>query len=336
MKFVAQLIFCSLLFSLFVGCGRDHSDYQQKLKVKTNPVSDLSFFRYEDALFQMDTARFQEELMAVQNDFLPFLSGDLSDPDAVRYLKDFAIDSFSVALYHKVKEMYPDLNEVREQVISVYGHFHYYYPDIPVPQKIYTCVSGVNPEIPPVMLVDDALVISLDWYLDRDAIYDRIGMPKYRSERTGKKSLGKDLALLLYQNGLSNKHQQTNLLEEMVSQGKSLFFIEALCPGITDETLLGYSTEQLRWAETNEGNLWADIVGKQCLYSSEYELFRVFFADGPFTNEYSYDAPARLGDFVGLHIIRSYFQSHDVTVQQLMDETDLQKLFQESGYKPKK
>lgn len=330
------LFFSFALMFLLAGCGRHTKSYQPRLDVVTGNAPDLTFLRYEEVLFHLDTARFQDELLAIQNEYRPFLNGDLSNPEAVQYLKGFAVDTFSIALFEKVEEVYPDLADVRNQVSSVYRHFNYYYPDIELPTKIYTCVSGVNPEIPPVMLVDDAVVISLDWYLDCDPIYDRIGMPKYRSERTKKDNLSKDLGEMLYSDFLSCRHQQTNIVEEMVFQGRTLFFIEALNPYITDETLLGYSQEQLRWAESNEGNLWADIIGSQCLYSTEYDLFKTFFSDGPFTHEYSYDAPARLGEFVGLHIIRSYFGSHDVTVQQLMECQDLQTLFQESGYKPKK
>ena len=332
----AKLLFPCLLLAMMVGCKNDLKNYQSRLRVVTGPAPSLTFLRYEEVLFQLDTARFQEELLAIQPDYLPFLAGDLSDPDAVRYLKEFAIDTFSVQLYAKVKDVYPDLNEVQKQVSAVYRHFNYYYPEVELPRKIYTCVSGVNPEIPPVMLVDDAVVVSLDWYLDRDSIYDRMGMPKYRSERTTKNSLSKDFGAMLYADVLSCRHQQTNIVEEMVFQGRALFFIEALCPDIDDETLLGYSKEQLQWAESNEGNLWADIVGSQCLYSTEYDWFKTFFSDGPFTHEYSYDAPSRLGEFVGLHIIRSFFSSHDVSLQQLMESQDLQALFQESGYKPKK
>jgi len=122
----------------------------------------------------------------------------------------------------------------------------------------------------------------------------------------------------------------------MIREGKKRFFVEAMCPSLPDQVLLGYSLEQLQWASANEGNLWADIVGNQRLYSSEYDMFRTFFADGPFTNEYSHEAPARLGEFLGLHIVRSYMNTHELSVPELMRLEDLQTLFQESGYKPRK
>ena len=186
------------------------------------------------------------------------------------------------------------------------------------------------------MFIDDALVISLDWYLDGDEVYDMIGVPKYRSERTSPFSLAKDLGNQLYLNYIQKPHKQTNLLEEMVYTGKAMFFVEAMSPSLPNCTLLGYNESQMNWVETNEGDLWADLVGNQLLYSSEYEVFRVFFADGPFTNEYSHEAPPRLGEYLGLQIVRSYMNNHDCSLQELMQNTDLQGVFQDSKYKPKK
>lgn len=325
-----------LIAIAFTGCNSESSKYKKRLEIEVGSVPTLDFKRYEDLLFSLDTANFQQELMAVQKDYQPFLDGDLNDPMAVKYLKDFAIDPFSLMLYQKVKTAFPDLDDVKSMVSGVYRHFIHYYPEIDLPTRVFTCVSGLNSEIPPVMILDDALVISLDWYLDGDEVYDLIGLPKYRSERTQPSSLVKDLGSQLYLNYIQKPHKQTNLLEEMVYSGKMLYFVEAMNPSLSDCTLLGYNQLQMNWVEVNEGNLWADIVGNQLLYSSEYEVFRIFFADGPFTNEYSHDAPPRLGEFLGLQILRSYMNNHDCTLQELMQDTDLQGVFQDSKYKPKK
>ena len=332
-------IIATCLVSLAVviaGCGRGTPEYKKKLEVTVGSAPALEFKRYEEVLFNLDTAAFQQELMAIQDEFHPFLDGDLGDPLAVKYLKDFALDPFSLMLYHKVKAVYPSLEAVESIVNGVYRHFYYYYPEIRLPETIFTCVSGVNPDIPPVMLLEDALVISLDWYLDNDEVYNQIGVPQYRSERTGIAFLAKDLSSQIYQYFIEEGHKQTNLLEEMVYSGKKLFFVEAMCPSIEDRVLLGYTETQMEWAEEYEGNLWADLVGNRYLYSSEYEMFRVFFADGPFTNEYSHDAPARLGEFLELHMVRSYMDNHDCSLQDLMQNIDLQGIFQDSKYKPKK
>jgi hypothetical protein len=53
--------------------------------------------------------------------------------------------------------------------------------------------------------------------------------------------------------------------------------------------------------------------------------------------EFSKDSPSRLGEWIGLQIIRSYMQKNrDVTLQMLLQETDAQKILTLSGYKPEK
>lgn len=330
------LCFALLLALALSSCGPQVPPYKKKLFVDTQPIEGLVFDRYEDVLFQLDTAHFQEGLKSLQLDYRPFLDGDLDNPDAIRYLKGFAIDPFVVGLYQKVKQAFPDLDMVSSIVEEVYCHFHYYYPDTPLPTHIYTCVSGVDPDVPSVLFADDALVISLDWYLNGDVVYEQMGMPQYRARRTCIESLAKDLGFLLYETYIAKDAKYGSLLEEMVAEGRTDFFVEALCPKIADSVLLGYSSPQMQWAELNEGNLWADMVGNQYLYSSDLEVYRTFLSDGPFTNEYSHEAPPRLGEFVGLHIVRSFMDTHETTLQELMQTSDLQELFLDSHFKPKK
>ena len=337
MKNLKLLVCLTVLAALFLpSCRPTIPPYKKKLMIDVKPLEGLTFDRYEEVLFGLDTARFQEELKSIQRQYLPFLEGDLDNPEAVRYLKGFATDPFVVSLYQKVEQVFPNLDKVRAIVESVYSHFHHYYPDVPLPLHVYTCVSGVDPDMSPVLFVGDALVISLDWYLNGDAVYDQMGMPQYRVRRTGVETLAKDLGQLLYETYIEKTAKQGCLLEEMVAVGRADFFIEAMCPEMADSVLLGYSSAQTRWIEANEGNLWADMVGNQYLYSTDLEMYRIFLSDGPFTNEYSHEAPPRLGEYLGLQIVRTYMGTHETSLQELMQMTDLQGLFLDSRYKPKK
>ena len=321
---------------VLASCQPKEPDYKQKLNVKTEPYP-LRFERYEDVLFNLDTANFQNELMAIQDHYRVFLGGDLTNPEAVKYLKDFAIDPYCINMYHKVKAAFPDLKVVQPMVEDVFAHFHYYYPDINLPTEVFTCITGISADIPPVQVIDDKLVISLDWYLDGDEIYDQIGMPRYMSQRTNVATLAKDVANRLYMYYLYEWRKQGQVVGEMVFYGRLNFFIEAMCPDIEDNVLLGYSEDQWRWAMENEGQLWADIVGSKRLYDASLDTYMMFFGDGPFTQVYGNESPSRLGEFFGLNIIRSYVANHkDFNLQQFMQRKDLQNIFQDSGYKPKK
>ena len=216
------------------------------------------------------------------------------------------------------------------------ARFHYYYPGIPLPQKAFTCVSGILADVPPVQIIDDQFVISLDWYLNGDEVYDQVGMPRYMSLRRKVPTLAKDVAECLYMYYLYEWRKQGQIVSEMVFYGRRNFFIEAMCPELPDSVLLGYSSDQWRWAVENEGQVWADVVGSRRLYDAGLDAYMMFFGDGPFTQAYSNDAPSRLGEFFGLNIIRSYASNHEFRLQDLMERKDLQEIFQDSGYKPKK
>ena len=329
-----SLILICIVFAM-TSCQEDQPAYKAKLNVKPAPY-DLQFDRYEEVLFNLDTADFQHELMKIQERYRVFLSGDLNNLAAVKYLKDFATDSYSISLYQKVKTAFPDLKEVEPMVEDVFAYFHHYYPEIELPTKVFTCITGINADEPPVQIIDNQLVISLDWYLNGDEVYDQIGMPKYIQVRTGIATLAKDVAEQLYMNYLYEWRKQGQIVGEMVFYGRRNFFVEAMCPEMPDSILLGYSQEQWEWATENEGQMWSDIVGSRRLYDSGLDAYMMFFGDGPFTQAYSYEAPSRLGEFFGLNIIRSYFSNNEITLQNLMRRKDLQNIFLDSGYKPKK
>ena len=335
MKNITKALALLFLFLIMASCHEQEAAYKSKLNIKPESY-DLEFDRYEEVLFNLDTARFQEELMKIQDRYRVFLSGDLNNPEAVQYLKDFATDPFSILLYNKVKTAFPDLKQVEPVVEDVFAHFHYYYPDIELPKKAFTCITGVHPDEPPVQIINDQLVISLDWYLNDEEVYDQIGMPRYMSLRRNKLTLAKEVAEQLYMYYLYEWRKQGQVLGEMVFYGRRNFFIEAMCPELPDSVLLGYSSDQWRWAVENEGQVWADIVGNRRLYEAGLDTYMMFFGDGPFTQAYSNDAPSRLGEFFGLNITRSYFSNNEISLQDLMQRKDLQNIFQDSGYKPKK
>lgn len=320
---------------MMASCQKNEPAYKAKLDITPEPY-DLEFDRYEEVLFNLDTADFQAELMNVQDRYRVFLGGDLNNPDAVQYLKDFATDPFSITLYEKVKVVFSDLKQIEPVVEDVFAHFHHYYPEIELPKKAFTCITGIHPDEPPVQIIDDQLVISLDWYLDDEELYDQIGMPRYMSLRRNVSTLAKEVAEQLYMYYLYEWRKQGQIVGEMVFYGRRDFFVEAMCPELPDSVLLGYSSKQWQWAVENEGQVWADIVGNRRLYDASLDAYMMFFGDGPFTQAYSNDAPSRLGEFFGLNISRSYFSNNEVSLQELMQRKDLQNVFQDSGYKPKK
>lgn len=319
-----------------VACSNSDG-YKKKLKVpyKNLEPQTLEIVEYNKAFFGIDTANFEEGIRAIQPQFKNLLGDNINDMQ-IKYLKDFATDTFVIKLNHMVEEEFVDMTPIANQLKEVYQHFHYYYPEAYIPTT-YTYVSGINYENGPVIVNRDKIMISLDFYLNnKDLIYDKLGMPRYASRRCQPAVLPKDMAEALYFNYVYKAYIAKNALIDMVERGKKLYFIEAMIPNIPDSILLGYTARQMQWAIENEGEVWATVVGNNMLYPNNYENQRILFADGPFTAPFGEEAPARLGEFLGLQIIRSFMSNNDVEMTYFMNLTNQQDIFQRSQYKPRK
>ncbi|MBQ8760021.1 MAG: hypothetical protein IJZ06_01190 [Bacteroidales bacterium] len=329
-------LFIFMLFLAFTSCEKSKS-YKNKLDVEYKKLEpqNIESKLYSKALFSLDTANFNEELMTIKPDF-PFFFEDIRDFDrTASFLKDFVTDTFSVKINNMVEEKFKDFSALENDIKSVFQRFNYYYPEINNP-TIYYYISGIDYNTSPVYMKDNDVLISLDFYLgNEDKIYDYVGMPRYRSIRCQPTYITRDLAQFLYYNGVYRQRIQKDLLTEMIEVGKMYYFIEAMNPSMPDSILMGYSSSQMQWVENHEADVWASIVGNDMLYSKGLEMYRTFFGDGPFTQAFSNESPARLGEYIGLQIIRSYMTNNDVSLQELMANDDIQQIFQASQYKPK-
>ena len=330
-----RILLVSLVI-VFVSCSKS-TGYKKKLNVNCSDrePQELVVKPYNKALFSLDTANFAEEISALHDDFPELIPSDL-DEERINYLKLFVTDTFCLRINKMVELAFPDIAFVEDDVKSVYQHLNYYFPDIPV-LPTYTYVSGIDMSSGPVMIADNYVMISLDYYLgSKKLIYDYVGMPRFMSVRCRPENMQRDLAQALYFKYLRQNVISKDVLSEMIERGRMYYFIEAMTPSVADSVLLGYSAKQMKWVGDNEGQVWASVVGNKMLYSNNLEIKRMLFNEGPFTAAFSEEAPARLGDFLGLQIVRSFMSSNDVTLTNLLNITDEQEIFQMSQYKPSK
>lgn len=329
-----KILFIVLAFVLS-SCVKTKT-YKDKLQVHHENLEpqEIVVKKYNDALFSIDTANFAEGLKSIKEDYQVFLGGDLDNAEAVDYLKDFATDTFCIRLNDMVQKKFSDDKKLKNEIKSVYQRLNYYYPGIEIPET-YFYVSGVDHSMPSVMIQPGSVLVSMDYYLsNEDKIYDYIGMPRYRSLRCQPSYITRDIAQAFYDNYFAVPAPKKDVLSEMINVGKQLYFIEAMNPALPDSVLLGYSSRQTQWACQYEGEIWASLVGNDMLYPNDIMTFRSLFGDAPFTQMFSNESPGRLGEFIGLQIIRSYMTHNDISLQDLLRNNDVQQIFQNSQYKP--
>lgn len=121
----------------------------------------------------------------------------------------------------------------------------------------------------------------------------------------------------------------------MIYQGKVLYATDVLSPDIPDTIKTGYSEIQLQWALSHEEEIWSFFIEQQLLYNTNPKTYLKYIHDGNSTSGFPKEAPARLGAFIGWKMVRAYMKKHEgITLQQLFEMKDAQKILSESGYKP--
>ena len=327
-------LFVLLLIAIsFFAC---ETSYRERFDIDTDKLNtqEIEIKAYGKALFEADTTKLKDELLKLQPEFPQFLLADLNDPENVMQMYNFVTDTFLLSLNKQTRKVFPDNKQLEKDLLPVFQHFEHFYPAIPLPQ-VFTYISGVSYEIP-VIAGQDAIAIGLDNYLGSETkAYAQLAIPNFLIYGMQADFIARDFAAAIYDAYLPAQPNASTILDEMVMAGKKLLFIEALVPQATDEILLSYKPEQLEWAKAHEGEIWAFLVGDQLLYSNNYDLFKKLFAEGPFAQDFGDEAPARLGEFMGLQLIRSYANNHpNFCIRKLIEEHDSQTILMEARYKP--
>lgn len=321
-RFIVLLVISILGFS----CNRDTKSDKQG----TDAPEGIR--RYEVALFTIDTNRFEEGLSKIHPQFEVFIGETMPDEYGIRQLKDFVSDPLIRSTYNYTMKRFPDLGWLNLELDKAFQIFKQEFPDKKVPQ-VYTYVSGFDIQMP-VKYGDSALIIGLDLYLGADyEPYREMGYPLYITQRLTPDHIlpdcFKEIGWALIPEG-----KTATLLDAMIEQGKSIYFAEVMLPDEKIDRLVKYTPEELEWVIANEKNLWSFIIENQLLYSTDAKAITTFMTDGPFTSGFSDQSPARTGHWLGWQIVRNYMTKNDVTLKQLLDDTDSQKILEQSGYKP--
>ena len=309
---------------------------------KKGPVVDESkltdvkvrIHRYGKALFEADTANFLSDINKIQSEFSLFLGDTKLDTNKIEPLYEYVKDTQLISLSNNVMTTYPDLSSAEAQLSKAFSRFQYFFPDKKIP-NVYTYISNLYFQ-EPIIFNDSALIIGLDDYLGRDfLLYRSIGIPNYKIRCMTPSNIPVDVMKKIYTTEIAPRHQQKTLVDRMVAAGKLLFYLDAVLPQVPDSVKVCYSSEQINWIENNKKNVWAFFVDNNLFYSSDYKIQTKFIQDGPFTAGFSKNSPSRIGIWFGWQIVRKYMENHpEVTLVNLINNTDSQAIFNQSGYKP--
>ncbi|MDB5269417.1 MAG: hypothetical protein JWP58_2457 [Hymenobacter sp.] len=291
--------------------------------------------RLEPAFFQLKTPAQAQQFMDANPSFARYY---LQRQPATEKQLDSSLVKLATnpALQQVGRETaaaFPDSAALRHNLGEMFRRVHYYFPDFRVPPTV-TYVSGFLAK--DIYVNDSLLVMSLDWFIGPKAS-KRPDLPQYMLRRYTPAGL----MPLLAQDVASkyNKHELTanTMLDAMVHAGKSLYFASLVLPCTPDSVLMGYTRREMVGLDANEGRVWGHFLEKNLLYNTTPFLLQKYVGERPNVPEIDKTCPGRVGQWVGLQIIRKYVAEHpDVTLGRLMAEKNAQRILNDSHYRPKR
>lgn len=222
---------------------------------------------------------------------------------------------------------------LRDEFAQAYTNLRYYYPDYQ-PPRIQTLISGLETDL---FVTDSTIYVGLDYYLGAGAKFRPNNMYDYMLRRYTRDFIVPSVMLLT---GVDSRFNKTNeedktVLAEMIAYGKAYYFAKRMIPCVADTLLMGYSTREWEGSIAYEHLIWSRLVQDQVLYSTSHLVKQRFLAERPKTIEVGEECPGRIAQWVGWRIVEKFMEENPgVTLPQLMEISDAQRIFKGSGYKP--
>jgi len=312
------LIFIACLFS----CDKKSETEAEIEKVEV----DFKLIRFDQEFAETNEAKLPE----LKSKY-PFLFPE-QYPDSVWVQK--LNDSIQQEINTEVSKKFPEFSAENDNLYSLFQHVKYYFPDFQAPDVI-TVTSEVDYKNK-VIYTGSYLFISLDTYLGEDHEF-YLGMQEYFKKNFTKDQILPDAALEIAEEYVPDADSRT-FLSHMLYYGKLLYLKDRFIPFTSDAEKIGYSEEELEWAQANEDQVWRYFIENELIFDTDSELYTRFLYPAPFSKFYlqlDAESPARLGQYIGWNIIRSYMDKNDVSIQKMLN-TPAEEIFNKAKYKPRK
>lgn len=316
---------------------------QLNINVSDVIIPEVKLQRLEQDLFKIDTSQIPTETQKLQTKYGQFYTvfiksiinnGGLRDSSYASRIKQFISDRDMHQAYSDCQQIFPSTDTLNEQLTDLFKHFKYYFPNKSIPNPL-TMMSGFNYSV---VMLDSTLAIGLEMYLGgTNKFYKMLAIPNYKTMFMNKENIMPDAARAWMTTEFPYNMNKSDFLSEITYMGKILYLTDALLPKVHDTLKIKYTQEQLAYCTQNEFNIWSFFAAQKLLYTTNQAEIMKYTSEGPFTAALSKEAPARIAYWIGWQIVKQYMKTHpDVSLEQLMNEVDAQKILTKAKYKPAK
>lgn len=336
-RFVSVLLI-SLICLLMTSCRKNH------YKVNTSSINvKIEVKRLERDLFESNPDELPKLIPVLKNKysgFLPLFSyvintGDVNEASFTDFLIRFCTDKQNNDVFTMTMELYPDIDQIEVDLKEAFRHYLYYFPDRVVPD-VFTCITGFNNSI---IIGDSVIGIGLDRYLGADCeYYPRLEIYNYMAARMTPGNIVPDC---IYAWGSTEwdfstlKYLTDNVLTEMIHYGKLRYFEKCMLPELEDETIFGFTADQMKFCRNNESQMWLYLIEHDLLFNSEKFTIRKLTGEAPYTSYFTNESPGRSAIWIGFRIVESYMKKNPgIKIEDLMNNIDIQIILEKAKYSP--
>lgn len=289
---------------------------------------ELTINRFEQDFFRINQDLFDQEFTELKNKYPSFFN----EPD-IDFKKDVYLNDTLNTIFDSVQVVFKDELLNLEQLKEGFCNYKNYFPLDSF--TVYTYIEGTFDYRYPVVYADDKLFISLELFLGNNHSFYN-SFPEYIKYGYDMNFLATSCYLTLA--GRHIPYSQTDtFISSILYYAKAYYFAQQMLPNISDEYFFKCSEDKIRWCQNNEQVIWEYMIENEYLFSTSRDLVDRFIGLAPFSKfglSIDQQSPGSVGVWLGLQILNAYADNNNVSLLDILNESDYVKILNKSGYKP--
>lgn len=307
---------------------------------------DINIERFDKELASLKLENIPKVNLQWQQKFGAFYTNYMQDMLLIGHPKDSSRvkESLNQILKQKdfidlnkaVAKVYPTLDKQEKELSKAFKYIKHYFPSYEIPRFV-SYVSGFAFQTP---IGDDYVGIGLDMFLGADSeFYPALvqSIPIYLSRRfTPENITPRVIEAILREDLYPLPENAQNTLQHMVYNGKILYAMDVMLDNVLDELKIGYTKEQMQWAQKYQSDIWTWFLQENLLYSTDILRIQKYFTEAPFTPELGEknESAPKLGTYMGWMMVRKFMgRNPSLTLTDLFAIEEAQVILEGSKYK---
>lgn len=300
------------------SCESDRLD----INVTDSPIK-LDVKRLDKTLFPIDTNDVNAKHIQLKEEFGNFAEVYLGYILQTKGLKDLnTLPSLANdKVYPLIMTTQSEILNMESEIVHQMGvledgfkHLNHYFPESITPE-IVLMNSWFQYGI---FTTDSLLAIGLDFFIS-DTIIQEVYPPQFYAYM--KKDMQPDYIAVnamygwLYNIIYPITGDENSLLDHMIYKGKVRYLLEAMFPNEKESTIMNYSEEELAWCYKKQLAVWRELTklnekNQPPIYEKRKSEISKWVAPGPFTSSLSEEATDRMGEWMGLQMVRDFMREN--------------------------